>query len=190
MKYPRIQRWLHWALSVGLTLQLLLSTVMAQPRPGKIRSAFELLTFGLHEKLGMILLLVLFLHWMAWLLGKSQQGISHFFPWSVREQRRLVYAELIELLRFRLPDPETRNALAGAVQGVGIVIASLLALSGSVMFFAIAADGSMSSTVRLVREFHQTLGPVMWAYLALHAGAVLAHVALGHKSLLAIFRLG
>jgi len=176
-------------MSVGITLQLLLSTVMAQPRPGKTRSAFELLTFGLHEKLGMVLLGVLFVHWTAWLLGKTQQGLGHFFPWWLPERRRSVYAEIIELARFRLPDPETRNALAGAFQGLGIVIASSLAISGSIIFFAAEPDGSMGRTVHLIKEFHQTLGPAMWTYLVVHAGAVLAHVALGHKSLLAIFRL-
>lgn len=189
MPYPRLIRWLHLALSVGITLQLLLSAVMAQPRPGKIRSAFELLTFGLHEKLGMILLAVLLLHWITWLLGKAHQGIGHFFPWSSPERRRLIYGEISDLLRFRLPNPATRNALAGAVQGVGIVAASLLALTGSVMFFSMDPDGSMSRTVKLIKEIHETLGPVMWTYLGVHAGAVLAHIALGQRSLLAIFRL-
>jgi len=180
---------LHLALSVGIALQLLLSTVMAQPRPGKIRSAFELLTFSIHEKLGMFLLAVLLLHWLAWVFGKAHHEMGHFFPWLSPERRRLVYAEIAELARFRLADPEARNALAGAVQGLGIVIASLLAMTGSVIFFTINPDGSMSSTVHMVKEVHGTLGPVMWTYLVLHAGAVLAHLTLGHRSLLAIFRL-
>ena len=31
-------------------------------------------------------------------------------------------------------------------------------------------------------------GPAMWGYLGIHAGATVAHLALGHRSILSIFR--
>lgn len=46
----------------------------------------------------------------------------------------------------------------------------------------------MSGAVRAVLEFHEFWGPAMWTYLAVHAGAAMAHVWLGHRSILETFR--
>ena len=41
----------------------------------------------------------------------------------------------------------------------------------------------------LAFEVYETLGPAMWTYLVLHAGAAMAHTSLGHGSVLSVFRL-
>lgn len=87
-----------------------------------------------------------------------------------------------------LRDPETRNALAGGVEGLGLLLASLLALSGLVLYFGIAGNGAMSSGVHSIKEIHETLGLFMWGYLAIHAGAALFHrFVLDHRTILSIF---
>jgi cytochrome b561 len=43
--------------------------------------------------------------------------------------------------------------------------------------------------LRSVRKVHTTLAPLMWGYLGIHIAAAMVHVAAGHRSILAIFRL-
>ena len=189
MKYSRPIRVLHALFALGITLQLVLSNLMRQPRPGRLRTAFEALAFAIHEYIGLALVLVLLAHWLLHLAGHAPKGLAHFFPWFSRERMGRLKAEARELLQMKLGEPEAQDAIAGAIQGVGLVVATLLAISGGVVFFGMADDGTMSEATRSIRKVHTTLAPLMWGYLGVHLAAALAHVAVGHRSVLAIFRL-
>lgn len=189
MKYRLPVRIVHATIAFGIALQLMLSLVMEPPRPGHVRSAFESLGYEAHEILGIVLLVALLLHWVLFLLGYAYQGIGHFFPWFSRARMRLVVSDLGEIGNLRFGDPAKQDSLAGALQGLGVVIASLLALTGAILYVGIAEDGRMSAAVHAVKEVHETLGPAMWTYLVLHAGAAIGHTALGHGSVLSVFRL-
>jgi len=187
MKYSLPIRTLHASFAVGITAQLVLSAVMRQPRPGRIREAYEALAFTAHEYLGLALLAVLLAHWLLHLAGHAPKGLAHFFPWFSRERIARVAAEVKDVVRLKIGEPEAQDALAGAIQGLGLVIASLLAATGGVIWVGMADDGTMSRTLRSVKEVHETLGPLMWGYLGIHVAAAMAHVAIGHRSVLAIF---
>uniref|UniRef100_E6QVM4 Cytochrome b561 bacterial/Ni-hydrogenase domain-containing protein n=1 Tax=mine drainage metagenome TaxID=410659 RepID=E6QVM4_9ZZZZ len=116
--------------------------------------------------------------------------IGPVFPWFSRIRLAALIHELKEMGRLRLANPEAQNGLASAVQGLGLVIASLLASTGMVLYLGIAANGIMSPAVHAVKEFHETLGPLMWAYLGIHVGATMLHrFVFKHRSILSIFRL-
>jgi len=187
MKYSLPIRALHATFAIGITAQLLLSNVMRQPRPGRVREAYEALAFTAHEYLGLAVLAALVLHWLLQLAGQAPKGLAHLFPWFSRERIARVVAEAKDVLRLKIGEPDAQDALAGAIQGLGLVVASLLAATGGAIYLGMADDGTMSSTLRSVKEVHETLGPVMWGYLGIHAGAAMAHVAIGHRSVLAIF---
>jgi cytochrome b561 len=189
MNYSLPIRVLHALFAIGISTQLLLSTVMRQPRPGRVRAALETLTFAAHEYVGLALLAVLIAHWLLHVAGHAPKGLAHFFPWFSRERARRVADEARDLLRFRIAAPETQDAVAGAIQGLGLVIASALAITGGLIYVGLADDGTMSATVRSIRKVHTTLAPLMWGYLGIHVAAAMAHVAAGHRSILAIFRL-
>jgi cytochrome b561 len=189
VNYSRPIKVLHALFALGITLQLLLSNVMRQPRPGRLRTAFEALTFAVHEYVGLALVVALVVHWLLHLAGHAPKGLAHFFPWFSRERMGRLKAEGTELLRMNLGDPEAQDTIAGAIQGIGLVVATLLAISGGVVFFGMADDGTMSEMTRSTRKVHTTLAPLMWGYLGVHLAAALVHVAAGHRSILAIFRL-
>lgn len=190
MKYSRPIRILHLLLAAGITAQLALSLVMEVPKPGRTLDAFQAFAFEAHENLGVALLAVLMLHWLFFFMGHAHRGMGNFFPWFSRERLAGLAAEVKDMLRLRVSDPEAQSALAGAIQGLGLAVASLLAVSGTVLYFGMGEDGSMSSMVHAVKEFHGTLGPVMWGYLAIHAGAAMLHrFAFSHRSILSIFEL-
>jgi len=189
VKYSQPIKVLHALLALGITLQLLLSNVMRQPRPGRMRSAFEALTFGIHEYVGLALIVVLIVHWLLHVAGHAPKGLAHFFPWFSRERRGRLAIEARQLLRLKLAQPEAQDAIAGAIQGLGLVVAMLLAITGTVIYFGMADDGTMSTTIRSARKVHTTLAPLIWGYVGIHIAAAMVHLGAGHRSILAIFRL-
>jgi len=188
MKYGRFTRFLHTLIALGIALEMLLSLVMRMPRPGRVVSPLQAYSYEVHRILGMAVLVVLVLHWGVFAAGRAYKGIAHFFPWFSRARMQVVWAELRDILRLEIGDPEHTDDFAGAIEGIGLVVGSLLAATGAVLYFGVAPDGAMSGAVRAVREFHEFWGPVMWTYLIIHAGAAMAHVWLGHRSILEIFR--
>lgn len=188
MKYGRFTRILHMFVAVGITLELVSSLVLRMPRPGRVLTPLQSFGYEAHEKIGMAVLVVLALHWAVFATGHAHKGSGHFFPWFSRARRDAVMAEVRELLNFKLGDPQQNDSLAGAIEGLGFLVGSILAASGAVLFFGIAEDGVMSSAIRTVKDFHEFWGPVMWTYLCIHAGAAMLHLWLGHRSILSIFR--
>jgi hypothetical protein len=125
---------------------------------------------------------------MVFVAGHAHKGMGHFFPWFSRARLDAVRGEVRELLRLRVKDPEQSDSLAGAIEGLGLLVASILAATGVVLFFGIAENGAMGRATRAVREFHEFWGPAMWTYLCIHAGAAMVHLGLGHRSILSVFR--
>lgn len=187
MKYGLYTRFLHWMLALGITLQMLLTLVMRPPHPGRVHSALENLSFSAHRYLGVVVLVVVLLHWLLFISGNAHKGWGHFFPWFSRARRHAVVNDVRELMRVRVEDPEKQDSLAGAIQGLGILVGTLLAGTGMVLFLGMAVDGAMSPFVHAIAEFHSFWGPVMWGYLGLHVGAVVLHMLAGHRTVLNIF---
>jgi cytochrome b561 len=188
MPYSFFVRVLHWCLALGISLQLMLSLVMARPESGVTRSPFQALTFEAHEALGITLLLVLVAQWLCMFLGRRDEGAAHFFPWFSRIRMRQIYLESGKLVPGRLDDPATQHHLAGAVQGLGMLIATALATSGMVVWLGMDEQGKLPAAARTALDLHQTIAPAMWAYLTIHVGAALAHGVRGHRAIWSIFR--
>lgn len=188
MKFGRFTRLLHLLIAAGITLELLSSLFMKTPRPGRVLTPLQSLGYEIHQWVGMAVLVALALHWAMFAAGHAHKGIGHFFPWFSRARLAEIADEVRELLRFRVTDPERSDSLSGSVEGIGLALGTLLAVSGALLFFGAAPDGTLGDALRPIRKFHEFWGPAMWTYLCVHAGAAMLHVALGHRSILAIFR--
>jgi cytochrome b561 len=188
MKYSRFTRILHALIAIGISLELLLSLVMKAPKPGRVLTPLQSFVYEAHKMVGMAVLVVLFLHWIVFVSGHAYKGIGHFFPWFSNARMQAVLSDIRELLRLKVGDPEQEDSFSGAIEGLGFIVGSILAASGTVLFFGIAENGAMSAVTHAVKEFHEFWGPVMWGYLGIHAGAMMVHLGLGHRSVLSIFR--
>jgi cytochrome b561 len=188
MKYGRFTRILHTLIAAGILLELLTSLVMRTPRPGRVLTPLQAFGYDAHKWAGMAVFVVLVLHWMVFVTGHAHKGMGHFFPWFSRARLDAVRSDVRELLRLKVGDPEQNDSLAGAIEGLGLVVATILGATGVVLFFGIADNVAMSRAIRAVREFHEFWGPAMWTYLCIHAGAAMVHLGLGHRSILSMFR--
>lgn len=190
-EYSRLIKISHLLLAAGVSTQLALSLIMKVPKPGQPIDALGGGLFNVHANVGAALFAVLAIHWLLFVAGHARLGIGHYFPWFSRARLAILIQEVKRTASIqRLPDPNDHNAAASAFEGLGLVLASLLAISGLVLYFGIASDGAMSVRTHSVKEVHETFGLVMWGYLAIHAGAAMAHrYMLGHRSILSIFNI-
>ena len=162
---------------------------MQAPRPGKVFTTLETNAFQLHRFFGMITLFLLASHWLWTFSGHVAGGFGNLFPWSSRKRVSAVLADLKPLFEFRWRDLPRVSAAAGAFEGFGLVVASLMALTGSFLFFGISPDGRLSESVRIVKKVHESIASLMWIYLACHAMMGFLHQWLGHRSVSDMFNL-
>lgn len=159
---------LHWLVALAIITQLGLSLVMQSPgrnRPGD--SLFEI-----HEKVGIAATILLIAFWLWSIARSGETRLVAFFPWFSLAQLRLVAADA---RRIFAPVGEGRNErpFASAVHGLGLMVATIMALSGLLGYFVAAA--------RPLLEVHETVAPLMWAYLVGHVAISIVHELRGDR---------
>ncbi|WP_167525426.1 cytochrome b/b6 domain-containing protein [Roseomonas genomospecies 6] len=115
-------------------------------------------------------------------------------PWfstaRLKALRDDLVATVAEIRNGRLPRSAEPRPLPAAFQGLGLLLASFLAVTGLAMFFGMAADGAMRPVVGALKEAHEAAAPLMWAYLVIHPALGILHQRVGHHSLSRMFRVG
>jgi cytochrome b561 len=188
MKYDPLTRILHLLVAVGVTTQMLTSLVLVHPKPGRLPNAW----YEVHEAVGITLALVVSAYWL-WAIRRAmaQGGGLLLFPWFSRQRltalRGDVGTTLRSLTRGRLPASDEASPLAGAIQGLGLMLALVLALTGTTLALGTGSDGGLLQSLRPIKEVHEILGPLMWAYLVAHPLLGLLHQISGHRSLSRMF---
>ena len=186
-----ITRLLHIGLSVGVTLQLLLSTFMKRPRPGISRPWLDAAGFELHEINGLLLLPVI-IAWFVWLFMRHREdGPRVLFPWFWSESRNALFAAggraLAAARQRHMPSDEDTHLIASAVHGLGALCALFMASTGSTVWLGMSEQGAMPGSVQLVLELHQAAASLMWAYFVGHTAMAVLHHLLGEATLRRMF---
>lgn len=191
MNYDPITRFLHLLVAAGVTLQMLTSLVMVYPKPGRLPNGW----YEVHEIVGFGLLAIVTAYWL-WIVGRSMARgeKAMLFPWlSARLLAALrddALATGREALSLRLPTGSEPRPLPAAIQGIGLLLALMLAATGTAIEIGRAPDGGLSPLLRGVKEVHEVMAPLMWAYLVAHPLLGVLHHLAGHRTLSRMFRLG
>ncbi|HEY1943838.1 MAG TPA: cytochrome b/b6 domain-containing protein [Roseiarcus sp.] len=174
-KRSALTRVLHLALLIVVLHQLLSSLWTEMPPPGEAMGW----PLYLHERAGIAGVAILGLFWV-WLFarGLREPSLGRLFPWFSPARVAAVFADVANLLRalVRLRRPPLElDALASATHGLGLLVASWMALTGGLWFF-VFEGGSYGRTVL---GLHRLAANLMWAYLIGHATVAVLHQALG-----------
>jgi cytochrome b561 len=147
--------------------------------------------FSLHEWIGFVVIVLAGVRFME--LAESEVGWKGLYPWLDSPGRRALSQQIREVLpcwlRGQLRTPEEQHLIAATAHGLGLGIAFLLGLTGSIVFTGMEPDGSMAASVKMVMNVHQVLGTLMWVYLFGHGGMALAHQWAGQRAFQRIFSL-
>jgi len=184
MRNTLTTRVLHAALAAAIVHQLVTSFFMEEPKPGGQTGN---LAFDFHETVGLVSLGLLALFWLWAMLRRREEGLSALFPWFSAERRRRVLADIAayfgSFVRLRLPPPTAETPLASAIHGLGLLVATAMAVTGAIVYALMGTDGSLAGAGHFVLELHEAFASLMWAYLIGHAGIAVVHDIVGHRVL-------
>ncbi len=187
MRYSLPTRLLHLLVAAAIVFQLLDSLVMRVPRAGRTMTPVEAAVYAAHQYVGLAAMAVVGLFWVWLLIRRRGTPLGRLFPWLSQDRladlRGAVLLYGWEALRLRLPEAEAAEALPSAVQGLGLLLALVVAATGTVGYLGWTPGTAMTGTTWLAFEIHGTLANVLWGYLAVHVGAVLLHELFGHRLL-------
>ncbi|MBU2847408.1 hypothetical protein HF925_02190, partial [Acidithiobacillus ferriphilus] len=86
---------------------------MEHPKPGRVLTSTQALSFELHEWVGLATVGVIIAHWVwSALFTRDDSGFRHLFPWDAKGRAKLL-VELRQILRFQLPQGGPEGGLAG-----------------------------------------------------------------------------
>lgn len=182
----RTTRWLHLLLAALVIHQMIMSAVMRVPNAQHHRVGN--LWWLFHQAGGLGCFIVLLAFWL-WSIIRSvdETGFGAWFPWFSADRRAALWRDTVDYLRaarqLRLPAPGATTPLAAMVQGLGLLLVTVMSTSGCLIWLGLQLGGDWPVRLHWIKQLHGTLGNVVWYYLAVHAGAAIAHEYFGHRVL-------
>ncbi|MGE3692582.1 MAG: cytochrome b/b6 domain-containing protein [Novosphingobium sp.] len=168
IKRSKLTRVLHWLTALAIVTQLGLSLVMQSP--GRNRPGDAL--FEVHEKVGIAATAILIAFWIWSIARSGETRIAAFIPWFSVRQLKLVWADARNLFG-TVHEGGRERPFASAVHGLGLIVATIMALSGLLGYFVTPA--------RSLLGVHEAIAPLMWAYLIGHVAISIVHELRGER---------
>ena len=189
MQYDRLTRLFHMLIAFGITTQMVFSLVMVHPKPGRDANIF----YNAHEYFGAFLLGVLILNWGWTFVRQGPVSVGFLFPWLSKARLYALKADIAKhitcLLHLELPSSKEPSPLAGSIQGLGLAIGTILAITGTLILMYADPGQKMTGWLHDIKEIHEAFGPLMWIYLGIHVSAGMLHQLLGHQTIQTMFKL-
>ena len=174
-KHSFATRIAHIGLALSVLTQLATSQVMKPAEHGHAGNTF----FTLHEYAGLAAFLFVLGFWAAATFRCRGTEWGLLLPWLSGKRLAALWADakahLRSLARFRIPHYEPRSPFASAVHGLGLLLMTAMASTGTVYYFINAGDPDAGGLVGLVIFVHTSLANLVWAYLVGHGALALIH---------------
>jgi len=189
MRYEKVTRVLHLFLLLTVLVQLLTEQLMQVPKPGEPIDLVAGFIFSVHQMIGFVVLIIAITYLLV-IMDKVESRMR-LFPWLEQGLRTALIAEIRRDLpgwfKGKLPSPDQAHLIAGTVHGLGLLLATGLGVTGSIIFLGIKHDGSMPPAIHTIKEIHELLGTTLWIYLIGHVSMAVLHQIKGHRVKQAIF---
>jgi cytochrome b561 len=188
VRYSRTIRLTHALVAVAIVFQLAISLIMDHPHSKRPMTPDGGLYYDWHQWVGLGALGVLAYAWVYRLLTWKRESQGRIFPWVTAAGRTALAHETKQFLMLRWTAIPADGALAGTVHGLGVLIASAMALTGGAIYLALGAQRTVTPTAHSIMDLHSFMSTFMWVYLCGHAAMALWHQYAGHGSFARIFR--
>lgn len=190
-RHSRATRLLHAGVAIAIMVQLGTSLYMQGPDevdPGD-------LLFQVHRYSGLVAVVLALGLWLTILSRSRGTDLGALIPWFSLRRLAALWGDLrhhaVALAKLRFPPTDPLAALPSAVHGLGLLLITAMALSGTVYFGQVALgfhsaepDGMLAMTVHLL------LANLVWVYLIAHAGLAVVHHLLRVLSLSTMWSFG
>jgi len=189
--WSKVTRWLHALIALSIVIQLILSLILVPPDEFEGASSLAKIAMEGHEFIGLIAATLLFFHWLWIFSASSDIKLANLFPLS-RQGIQKVKSEIAYVFeRKALPPAGEHGGMAGLIHGLGILIASGVALTGVGLYIVMdsSAQGLETPVFEIIAEIHELFGNLMWIYLVAHVLAAGWHENKGDRIISRMFRL-
>ncbi len=182
-KHSLLTKVVHAGLALAVIFQLLNSQVMEHPQDGRPGDWF----FELHAYGGLSAMGFVTLFWLVLAFRRRGTDKAYLFPWFNPFGRTRVWQDvkthLGALIRLRLPAFEGESALASAVHGLGLLVMTAMAVTGTIYYLALLGGIERNPLVHQMVEVHEIMANLAWLYLIGHAALAVLHHYLGDLDL-------
>jgi hypothetical protein len=138
--------------------------------------------FRIHEYSGLIALALAAIFWISITIRQAGTDFGALIPWFSGRRAHALWTDVkthaILLRDFRWPQ-DAAAPLANAVHGLGLLLMSLMAVTGGIVYATMTGDGSLSTLGSTALDIHKLFANLAWAYLIGHAGIAVLHQAFG-----------
>ncbi len=186
--YSRFIRWTHALAAIAIVFQMAISLIMDHPHTKKPMTIDGGQYFAWHEWVGLAALAVIIAGWLYRLVQWKREGHGRLFPWVDASGRQTLGRELLQFLRLRWTTLPVDGALAGSIHGLGLLLGTVMAVTGGIIYFGLGPENKVTPAVHSVMDAHSFLATFMWAYLGGHAVMALWHQFAGHGSFARMFK--
>lgn len=175
IRHTFLTRLAHMGLALAIISQLMTSLVFVAPSPGKSGNIW----YEFHEYGGLTAFGFVLLFWLVLTARRVGTAPRLLFPWFDPVRLSAVWADtkthLASLKRFRLPPFHEHGPLASAVHGLGLLLVTTMAATGTLYYFINTGNPDAGGLVGVVMFIHKTLGSLVWAYLIGHGSLAVIH---------------
>ena len=138
--------------------------------------------FSVHKYGGIAVFCTLFLFWIVILTRRQGTSVKELFPWVSFTALRNLINDILYYLKsasqFKIPEHRNPSPLASAIHGAGIIIMSVMAISGVHRYIVYEFAITKTPLIKAVTSLHGIFADYAWIYLGLHASiAVINHIA-------------
>lgn len=174
-RHSQLTRLAHMGLALAVIVQLFTSLVFV---PASSSGSGDLF-FKVHEYGGLIAFVFVLLFWLILTVRRIGTAPALLFPWFSRQQMVALLDDikmhLKALVTLRLPAFDEHGALSSAVHGLGLLLMTVMATTGTIYYFVETGNADAGGLVAILLFVHTTLGNVVWAYLIGHAALAVIH---------------
>jgi len=189
VRYSADEKMLHFLIAGGMIFELIIENWMLHPESGETATVSQVLLFGMHEFIGVGLLVIVMMRFM--LMAGNWKAFLRLFPWLKKGGRQNLASELKGALpgwfSGNLKDTGEQDSLAKTVHGLGLVLALGLGCTGLILFIEISPKEALSNLGHDAMEVHELMGTLLWVFVIAHFAMAIYHQLLGHKVLQYIF---
>lgn len=179
-KHSRTTKLFHAGLALTIIAQLASSQFMDPDEGGDW-------IFQVHQYSGLIATVMVVGLWITTMARVRGTPLSMLVPWFSGARLSALWDDiklhLSSLKRLQMPHYVAHAPFAAAVHGLGLLLMTAMAASGTLYYFVTTGDPDGPGLVHLAMLVHTTLANLVWAYLIAHAGVAFIHHFTQHMSL-------
>ena len=129
--------------------------------------------FEVHEYAGLTAFALVLAFWLQTVVRQRGTPMSMLVPWfSIKRLSALgidTKAHLAALTKLRRPDHDGHSPFASTIHGLGLLLMTAMAASGTLYYAVNTGDPDVGGLVGVAMTVHTTLANLVWVYLIGHA---------------------